>query len=200
MSLDSLLANRDIARLARVLERTPGKPVEPEAHFKWAAIAVTLRMGDVGEPELLMIKRAEHAGDPWSGHVACPGGRMEPGDVDLAATAIRETREETGVDLARVGRIIGTLDDLSPRTPYLPPIVIRPFVVLAQRALAIAPSNEVASWFWVPLSAVREPGAWGAGPVVVRGLTRQERTFTYREHLVWGLTERVLRQLVERLG
>ena len=42
-----------------------------------------------GEPELLMIKRAEAEGDPWSGHIACPGGRMEPGDRDLAVTAVR---------------------------------------------------------------------------------------------------------------
>ena len=87
MSLDDLLANTDIARLAHALKQTPGKPGEPEAHCTWAAIAVTLRMGDAGEPELLMIKRAEHAGDPWSGHVACPGGRMEPGDADLDTLA-----------------------------------------------------------------------------------------------------------------
>jgi 8-oxo-dGTP pyrophosphatase MutT (NUDIX family) len=200
VSLDDLLANGDIARLARALEHTPGRPVEPEAHFQWAAIAVTLRMGDAGEPELLMIKRAEHAGDPWSGHVACPGGRMEPGDADLSTTAIRETREELGVDLARDGRILGTLDDLYPRTPLLPPIVIRPFVAAVSAQLAIEASDEVASWFWVPLSAIREPRAWGTGTVVVRGMTRQERTFTYGEHQVWGLTERVLRQLGERLG
>ena len=197
MSLDDLLANRDVARLAHALQQTPGKPVEPEAHCTWAAIAVTLRMGPSGEPELLMIKRAEHAGDPWSGHVACPGGRMEPGDADLAATAIRETHEETGVDLGRVGRILGTLDDLYPRTPLLPTIVIRPFVAAAPSALEITASGEVASWFWVPLSAVRDARAWGTNSVVVRGAARQERTFTYREHLVWGLTERVLRQLVQ---
>ena len=200
MSLDDLLANRDVAQLVRALEQTPGKAVEPEAHYKWAAIAVTLRMGGAGEPELLMIKRAEHDGDPWSGHVACPGGRMEPGDTDLAMTAIRETHEELGIDLARDGRILGTLDDLYPRTPLLPPIVIRPFVAAASAQLTIVASDEVASWFWVPLSAIREPRAWGTGTVIVRGMTRQERTFTHGEHQVWGLTERVLRQLGERLG
>ena len=51
--------------------------------LRWAAIALILRLGSLGEPELLMIKRAEHAGDPWSGHIACPGGRAEPGDKDL---------------------------------------------------------------------------------------------------------------------
>ena len=199
-ALDALLAHPDIARLARALEGTPGKPVEPEPHLQWAAIALTLRLGDDGHPELLMIKRADAAGDPWSGHVACPGGRMDPGDADLTQTAIRETREEIGVNLARVGRILGTLDDLSPRTPYLPPIVIRPFVVAVPSALAIEASSEVASWFWVPLAALREPDAWSTSTIHVRGVARQERTFVYREHVVWGLTERVLTQLLAQLS
>jgi 8-oxo-dGTP pyrophosphatase MutT (NUDIX family) len=199
--LDALLAHPDIARLARALEKTPGNTVGPEPHYKWAAIAVTLRLGQGGEPELLLIKRAEHAGDPWSGHVACPGGRAEPGDADLAATAMRETHEEIGVDLARVGRILGTLDDLSPRTPYLPPIVIRPFVVAAPSEMSIVASEEVASWFWVPLSAVRDPASWGRGTIMIRGVPHDdERVFTFGEHRVWGLTERVLRQLVQMLA
>jgi 8-oxo-dGTP pyrophosphatase MutT (NUDIX family) len=200
VTLDALLANPDIARLARALAQTPGKQEQPEPHYKWAAIAVTLRLGPGGAPELLMIKRAERAGDPWSGNVACPGGRMEPGDADLAATAMRETHEEIGVDLARVGRIIGTLDDLSPRTPLLPPIVIRPFVVAAPSELSIKASEEVASWFWVPLSAVRDAASWGTGMVLIRGVPHDERVFTFGEHRVWGLTERVLRQLVQLLS
>lgn len=199
MTLDVLLAHADIARLARALRETPGKQVAAEPQFIWAAIAVTLRLGESGEPELLLIKRAEHEGDPWSGHVACPGGRMESGDADLAHTAMREMLEETGVDLAQVGKILGTLDDLSPRTPYLPPIVIRPFVVAAASKLDVMPSSEVAAWFWVPLSAIRDPAAWGKGTVLVRGAPRQEPTFTYGQHQVWGLTERVLRQLVQGL-
>ena len=200
MTLEALLAHPDVARLARALRSTPGKVAEAEPDSIWAAIAVTLRLGEGGEPELLLIKRAEQEGDPWSGHVACPGGRSEDGDADLEATAIRETREETGIDIGQVGRILGTLDDLNPRTPYLPWIVIRPFVAVAPSSVAVTPSDEVAAWFWVPLSEVRAPSAWGSGTVLVRNTPRTERTFTYREHHVWGLTERVLRQLVTLLG
>src|SRR4051812_4516960 len=105
ISLDKFLAQPDIARLAVRLAGLPGKHVEPEAGraYRYAAIALVLRPSERGEPELLMIKRAEHAEDPWSGHVACPGGRMDPDDRDLEATAIRETWEETGIDLARDG-------------------------------------------------------------------------------------------------
>lgn len=199
MTLDELLAHPDVARLARALERSPGREVEPEPMMRLAAIALVLRMGELNEPELLMIKRAEAERDPWSGHVACPGGRMEPSDRNLAQTAIRETLEETGIDLARVGRLLGTLDDLSPRTPVLPPIVIRPFVAAVPSSMEIVQSPEVAAAFWVPLSALRERAAWGMRTVRVRGADREERSFTHGEYLVWGLTERVLRQLLERM-
>jgi 8-oxo-dGTP pyrophosphatase MutT (NUDIX family) len=193
--LDALLANPDIARLARALERAPGRTVVDEPGRLWAAIALTFRLGGA-EPELLMIKRAERAGDPWSGNVAVPGGRKDSGDADLAATAIRETKEEMGIDLARVGRILGTLDDLAPRTPLLPPISIRPFVVAAAGDLVITQSEEVAESFWVPLSAIRDQRAWETRSVLIRGTPSQEPTFAWKGHVVWGLTERVLRQLV----
>lgn len=198
MTLDALLAHPDIARLTQALERSPGNQVVAEPPARWAAIALVLRMGALGVPELLMIKRAEWDDDPWSGHVACPGGRVEPGDRDLAHTAMRETREETGIDLERVGRLIGTLDDLSPRTPVLPAIAIRPFVVLVPPDVEIVQSGEVAAAFWVPLPALRERGAWGIGTVLVRGVPREVSTFTHGGYTVWGLTERVLRQLLER--
>jgi hypothetical protein len=69
-------------------------------------------------------------GDPWSGHVAFPGGRAEPGDASPWHTAARETWEETGLDLLAAGRLLGTLDELYPRTPVLPPVVVRPHVAV----------------------------------------------------------------------
>jgi 8-oxo-dGTP pyrophosphatase MutT (NUDIX family) len=199
VSLEPLLLNPTIARLATSLKASPGRVIEPEPQMRLAAITLILRLGALKEPELLLIKRAEAEHDPWSGHVACPGGRMEPGDRDLAATAFRETLEETGIDLARVGRVLGTLDDLSPRTPVLPPIVIRPFVVAVPSTVEIVQSREVAAAFWVPLSALRQTAAWGMGTVQVRGVPREVSTFTHGEYLVWGLTERVLRQLIDRM-
>jgi 8-oxo-dGTP pyrophosphatase MutT (NUDIX family) len=159
-----------------------------------------LRARADGEPELLMIKRAEAEGDPWSGHIACPGGRMEDGDNDLAVTAVRETLEETGVDVARDGRLLGHLDDISPRTPVLPPIIIRPYVALVRAGVTIAPSREVAAAFWVPVSALRERTAWGIGSVSVGGAMREVSVFQHGEYTVWGLTERVLRQFLAFMG
>jgi len=201
-SIDALLELPDVRRLRAALVARPGVQISADdGSHRLAAIALVLRPGAAGaDPELLMIKRAEAEGDPWSGHVACPGGRMEPGDHDLEQTAIRETREETGVDLARDGRVLGALDDISPRTPTLPPIIVRPFVAVVKPELEIVQSSEVAEAFWVSLAALRERAAWGTATVAVRGYgERQVTAFRHGAYTVWGLTERVLRQFLEYL-
>lgn len=198
--LDRLAAHPLIAHFVRTLASHPGREIIPESHTRLAAILLVLRARADGEPELLMIKRADHEGDPWSGHIACPGGRMEPSDRDLAVTAIRETREETGIDVERDGRILDHLDDLTPRSPLIPPIIIRPYVALVRAEVKIVPSHEVASAFWVPLSALREQSAWGMGLVHARGGQRNVSIFQHGDHTVWGLTERVLRQFLTYLG
>lgn len=200
-TVEELLEHPDIVRLRAALAHRPGVAIEAEdAPVRLAAIALVLRPGIAGSPELLMIKRAEAERDPWSGHVACPGGRMEPGDHDLEQTAVRETWEETGVDLAREGRVLGALDDISPRTPVLPPIIVRPFVAVVKPEVEIVQSSEVADAFWVPLEALRERASWGTGLVTVRGHGEREvSVFRHGDYTVWGLTERVLRQFLEYL-
>ena len=198
--LAAVLGNADVKRLAAALAARPGRSVPAEGAERYAAVAVVFRIGAGGEPELLMIKRAELARDPWSGHVALPGGRSEPRDRDLEETAVRETWEETGIDIRQRGRILGTLDDLAPRTPSLPPLVIRPFVAVVEPDVTIITSPEVADAFWVPLSALRERASWGLGLVDIRGRGETEvDVFRHNEHTVWGLTERVLANLMEKL-
>lgn len=200
-SLDSILRHADLNRLAAALRERPGRAIPPEGGERYAAIAAVFRAGADDHPELLMIKRAEHETDPWSGHVALPGGRMEPLDRDLEQTATRETWEETGIDIERDGHVLGRLDDLAPRVPVLPPLVIRPFVAVVPTTVTIVPSPEVADAFWVPLSALRERARWGLGLVDIRGVgAREVEVFRHLEHTVWGLTERVLRDLMSRLG
>ena len=198
--LDRIAAHPLIARFVDAMAQHPACEIHPNGPVGLAAILLVLRAREDGEPELLMIKRAEAAGDPWSGHIACPGGRMEPTDRDLSVTAIRETREETGIDIARDGRLLGQLDDLSPRSPFLPPIIIRPFVAIVRADVAIVPSREVASAFWVPIAALGEQGAWGTDMVYASGGQRIVSTFQHGEHTVWGLTERVLRQFLTYVG
>ena len=198
--LDQLERHPLVARLLHTLARRPGTLVNVEGRVKRAAILLVLRARDDGEPELLMIKRADFPGDPWSGHIACPGGRMEPEDRDLAVTAVRETWEETGVDIARDGRVLGHLDELSPRNPLLVPMVIRPYVAIVRAGVELVPSREVAEAFWVPLAALRERTSWGVATVQTRGGERRVSVFRHGSYTVWGLTERVLRQFLEYVG
>ena len=200
VALEEFLRHPHVVQLVRALAEHPGRQADAPPTAKLAAILLVLRQREDGEPELLMIKRAEFEGDPWSGHIACPGGRMEPGDADLAMTAVRETREETGIDVDRDGVLLGQLDDLSPRSPLLPTIVIRPFVALVRPDVEIVPSYEVASAFWVPLSALRERSSWDVDFVAVRSGRRRASIFRHEGHTVWGLTERVLRQFLIYVG
>ena len=161
-----------------------------------AAVALVLREAAEGV-ELLFIRRAIFPGDPWSGQVAFPGGRHEPGDESLVQTAIRETHEELSIDLAADARLIGSLDDLHPRTPVLPPIVVRPFVFGAHGNLTLALSPEVADAFWVPIPVLGAPETSAESVVEVRGMPIRVPSFRHGDHVIWGMTERMLRQFLE---
>jgi 8-oxo-dGTP pyrophosphatase MutT (NUDIX family) len=191
----NVLQHREIARLAATLAVRTAKTVEcdPDDHPLRAAVTLVLRPGEGGELELLMIKRAEFEGDPWSGHVAFPGGRQEPDDQSLERTAIRETWEETAIDIARDGALLGPLDEVSPRTPTVRRVVVRPFVAAVIHDVEIVESPEVAAAFWIPLSALRETAAWITAEVKAQGQSLSVPAFAHGEYVVWGLTERILR-------
>lgn len=184
-----------IARLAQRLSTRTAVNADVPSHTKLAAVAAVLRVVDEA-PELLFIKRAEHEGDPWSGHMAFPGGRQEPVDDSLEATALRETLEELSLDLT-AGHILGRLDDLAPRNPMLPPILIRPFVALVAPDVIFVPNNEVAATFWVPLSVLRHEGTQAEHVITINGARARFPGFRVDEHIVWGLTERIVRQLLD---
>jgi 8-oxo-dGTP pyrophosphatase MutT (NUDIX family) len=198
----NVLQHREIARLADVLAaRTPTVvECEPGEHPLHAAVALVLRPGESGELELLMIKRAEFEGDPWSGHVALPGGRREPDDMSLERTAVRETWEETAIEIDRDGAVIGALDEVSPRTPTVRRVIVRPFVAAVAADVAVVESPEVAAAFWVPLSSLRETAAWITAEVVAQGQPLSVSAFTHGEYVVWGLTERILRAFLSIVG
>jgi 8-oxo-dGTP pyrophosphatase MutT (NUDIX family) len=192
-ALDALRRHSEIARLRQALEAH--KPIEVhEPGVRRAAVSLIMRLGaETGEPEMFFIQRAHYETDPWSGQVAFPGGREETSDQSLAFTAIRETWEETALDLARNGEIIGQLHDLRPRTIRLPAVIVRPFIALID-APATKPilSHEVADSFWVPLRALRDDSGWRDTIVTAGGIEFTRRAFHHGGFVVWGMTERIL--------
>jgi 8-oxo-dGTP pyrophosphatase MutT (NUDIX family) len=191
-----------LARLERALIPVGSVAPAPSDAVRDAAVAVIFRVAADGEAlELLMIERASYAGDPWSGHVAFPGGRRETLDATLLDTALRETREELGVDLTTHGRVLGALERVNPMSPALPPLSIAPFVALLERESPLALSDEVAETFWMPLAVLQRPDASSEVEVVLSsGGRRTVRAFVHGRYTIWGLTERILRDLLARLS
>jgi 8-oxo-dGTP pyrophosphatase MutT (NUDIX family) len=164
-----------------------------------AAVLLLLRESDAGCVELLLIKRADNPRDPWSGHMALPGGRWDPSDPSLAATAVRETWEEVGIEVP-LERVVGRLERLSPRNPLLPPVDITPFVALVPETHDVRPNHEVAAHFWIPLDELRATGSSAVYALEVLGEHRHWPAYPYREHLIWGLTERILSEFLALLS
>ncbi len=164
-----------------------------------AAVAIALHDGVEGL-ETLFIRRAVRAGDTWSGQIAFPGGRRDPADADLLVTAIRETLEEIGVDLSSAERL-GTLDDLHPRTPVLPPVVVRPFVFALTERPPIVLSAEVQDAFWVSFQALHAPGVLGEITVDHPGIPRRVLpAYTLANRTIWGMSERILTSLISLIS
>lgn len=161
----------------------------------WAAVAVVL----APDPEaLLLIRRAERVGDPWSGHMALPGGRQEPSEPDLLTTALRETAEEVGLPLHRE-HVIGTLDDVVPRTPVLPPVAVRPYVFVLPQRPQLSLNPEVAAARWVPLDLLLHPDTYDSVRYDVRGESREFPAYRLDDSAVWGMTERIVSSLLLHL-
>ncbi len=182
--LDALV--RELARHA---------PTEAEASDRrQAAVALLL----TGAPDrLLLIRRAERAGDPWSGHLALPGGRRDADDPDLLDTAIRETVEETGITLAREA-VVAQLDDVVPATPVLPPLVVRPFVFRLSTATAPILNAEVEHAVWVPLDQLTAEGVYRRRVLDVGGRSRAMFGYQLPEGFLWGITERIVTPVLRR--
>lgn len=194
--LELALAHPALRQLqTRLAARTAREESEPTGRY--AAVAAVLRLHDAG-PELLFIKRADKEGDPWSGHMAFPGGRQQTGDDSLEHTAVRETLEELALDLSR-GLILGRLDDLAPRNPVLPPLVIRPYVAIVPPDVQFVPNIEVADTFWAPIDELRAESSQAEHAMLIDGARARFPAYRVHGHIVWGLTERIVRQLLPLL-
>ena len=162
-----------------------------------AAVLVLFRTGPRGV-EVLFIRRAQREGDPWSGQISLPGGRRDPEDLDLQATALRETEEEVGLDATVLE---GPPVFAGVRAPAnRPSLHVGVFLAVLQdgsRAEAHS-SPEADEVFWAPLHELcasdREVEV-----STPRGPWRAEG-FHFQGHVVWGLTRRILLDVLARYG
>lgn len=163
--------------------------------MKQAAVAAVFR--EEHDLELLFIRRAEHPRDPWSGHMAFPGGRVEPTDPDPLSTAQRETREEVGVDLASTGRVVAELSHvpaIARRRPL--PLVILPFVFALERAVELTlDPREVQEALWVPWAFLLDETNRERMPYRVAGVETRLPCIPYEGRVIWGLTLKMVDEL-----
>jgi len=182
---------------AALLSRPPARVAE--AVSARAAVALILREGPSGL-ELLFIRRAEHPQDPWSGQMAFPGGRAEPGEEDLKATAVRETAEEIGVDLESAAQCLGILDEVRAMARMRPvSLTILPFVFRLRAEIAPVLSDEVRSLHWIPLDELLAAERRSVMDYVQEGATMQFPCLRVEDVVIWGLTYRMLLGLEERI-
>jgi 8-oxo-dGTP pyrophosphatase MutT (NUDIX family) len=169
---------------------------EPPAGDHWlAAVALVFLAAPSGEAELLFIERALREGDPWSGHMAFPGGRRDRADPDLVATSIRETREEVGLEL---GAPIARLDDFT--NARAGSLIVSPFAYQLDARPRLTPNREVQSTVWIPVPWLLHPDA-----AVEHAISRESTRVVfpavrYDRYTVWGLTYRILANLFGVLG
>ncbi|MEO8192944.1 MAG: CoA pyrophosphatase [Gemmatimonadales bacterium] len=198
-SLERLRRDPRIARLESAL--AAHSPIEADdSAARRAAVAILIRLGESDEPEIFFIQRAIYEGDPWSGQIAFPGGREEQADDSMLETAVRETFEETELDLRQGAHLVGTLNDLRPRTVRLPAVMVRPFIFLVDEVADPVLSPEVAGSFWVPLSVLLDRSVWRDTTVHSGGNEMSRFAFHHQGYVVWGMTERILSGLLSLLG
>ncbi len=180
-------------RLRRRVKQLPD-PGGDSAEVTAAVAAVLVPAPDA----LLIIRRAERSGDPWSGQMALPGGRRDRGDADPRDTAIRESREEVGVVLT-AAHYLATLPDIAPKTPMLPPVVVRPYLFILPERPILTPNDEVAEARWVRLDALKDPAIYRPYSLELRGEMRTFPAYHLGESVIWGMTERILSSLLPLL-
>lgn len=194
-------ASFDRDALRRALEGLKGRPIEPIVPLPrltdrpFADAAVLIPIVDRPRPTLLFTVRLDtmrrHAGE-----ISFPGGRADPGDADLVATALREAEEETGLPPATV-EVLGALDRIVVGTGYL----VTPVVGVIAPDMALAPHEaEVAALFEAPLDFVTDPANQRLETSEFAGMHRSFYVVEWQGHRIWGATARMLVELGKRFG
>lgn len=193
-----VITGRLAGRAAELDSSSPDRQAAVAAILRAPAAPAAPATG--AEAEVLLVRRAERAGDPWSGHMAFPGGRRDPADANLLATAVRETFEEIGLDLNAHGTLLARLPDV-PATARGRRVgmVIAPFVFTLRSTPELTPNHEIAEVLWTPLGPLARGELDATTPYEHEGQRFQLPCYRVGERVVWGLTHRMLVLLFEAL-
>ena len=149
--MDALKSGPNWSHIAQHHPRIKGAPARVKA-----AVSVIVREHQ-DQVEFLMMQRAFHENDPWSGQMAFPGGKVEVSDQNPRAAAMRETAEEVGIELSRQD-YVGQLNDLYGfKHEGIYVAHISSFVFRAPENCVIKPNYEVADTVWLPFSHLEDP-------------------------------------------
>jgi 8-oxo-dGTP pyrophosphatase MutT (NUDIX family) len=169
-------------------------PRPDAALLKPAAVLVPI-VARLPDPTVLFTRRATHLKD-HSGQVSFPGGRVAPADASPEATALRETREEIGLDAARI-ELLGRMAEYHTRTGFR----ITPVVGILTPPFDLnADANEVEEIFEVPLGFLLDPANRQRQSREWRGETRSFFAMPYQGHYIWGATAGMLVNLANQLS
>lgn len=164
---------------------------------KRSAVALILRETETGGLEALMIKRADREGDPWSGHMAFPGGRAELEDRTSLHTARRETWEEIGLDTNTHTRYLGRLSDIQSRTHRGRwGMVVTPYLFTIEQVPELNINHEVAEVIWVPLGFLADVQNRQKMQWQLKRKTLHLPCYFYQQRRIWGLSLRMLDELI----
>jgi 8-oxo-dGTP pyrophosphatase MutT (NUDIX family) len=171
---------------------------EAGASARAAAVLVLLFPDENGDARLILTERADRGGH-HSGEVSFPGGRAEPGDTDLVATALREAAEEVGLDAVAAGvRVLGTL---SMQWVPVSNFTVTPVVAVADRRPVLVPQpSEVAAILEAPVAGFLPDGELVWVEREIRGWDLRYAAYPVEGLGVWGMTARVLGGLGAWLG
>ena len=188
-----------IEELEKIIKERKSVKISRDGDFISASVMVIL-MEEGYEYFILFIKRREYVNDLFSGHMAFPGGKMQKADRSKLETAIRETLEETGIDLKKNGRILGELDDVSPVNPKANQYIVTPYLALVGEDALVKPNEEVAEFVWIPLSVFQDEETLEIKVIEKYGMKLEDFTFRYQNYVIWGMTARILRQFLYLAG
>lgn len=169
----------------------PGTRTDPGDGLVVSAVLLMLceREADYG---IWFIRRTEYRKDVFSGHVAFPGGKKKQSDATLADTALREAGEELGFHAAAEVDVLGEMDFVRPYTPIVSHYAVKPFVGMIDAEVGFVPNYEVSDFFCVPVSHLLDPRNMDTRQREREGRVVNDYVFAYRDHIIWGLTGRIL--------